>query len=45
VVAHEAPVSVDLEELRLEGASASRVDQLFTRLGFQTLRDRIERWA
>ncbi len=44
-VSHEAPVAADLDELRLDGARAARVDGLFGRLGFQTLRDRIELWA
>jgi len=45
VVAREAPVRADLGELELKGADAARVDPLFDRLGFERLRDRIERWA
>ncbi len=45
VIATDAPVAADLRELELRGADRERIDPLFERLGFQGLRDRIERWA
>lgn len=43
-VAAEAPVEADEESLRYRGADRDRVDLLFARLGFGTLRARIRRW-
>ncbi len=45
VIATEAPVRADLEQLKLDGADRGRVGALCERLGFESLRDRIERWA
>lgn len=43
-VAADAPVDVRLNGLRWRGADAARVDALFARLGFGTLRTRIPRF-
>ncbi|HVG08358.1 MAG TPA: 5'-3' exonuclease H3TH domain-containing protein [Thermoanaerobaculia bacterium] len=40
-VAADAPVKADLDDLAYEGADAARVDELFTRLGFKGIRDRV----
>ncbi len=45
LIAADAPVAANTDELRLEGADAERVDALFDRLGFEGLRERIRLWA
>jgi DNA polymerase-1 len=40
-VAADAPVEAGLDDLAYEGAHAERVDELFTRLGFKGIRDRV----
>ncbi len=45
VLARDAPVKADLEELRFAGAQRTEVDVLFERLGFRGLKERIESWA
>ena len=40
-VAADAPVEADLDDLAYKGAHAERVDELFTRLGFKGIRDRV----
>lgn len=40
-VAADAPVQADLDDLAYEGADPERVDELFTRLGFKGIRDRV----
>lgn len=40
-VAADAPVEADLDDLAYRGADPERVDELFTRLGFKGIRDRI----
>lgn len=44
-VARDAPAAATLEDLEWAGAVRSRVDTLFAELGFNTLKDRIPRWA
>ena len=39
--AMDAPVEAGLDDLAYEGAHAERVDELFTRLGFKGIRDRV----
>jgi 5'-3' exonuclease len=43
-IAYDAPATASLADLALHGADPAKVDPLFKRLGFETLRDRIERW-
>lgn len=43
-IACDAPATADLEALRLEGADPALVDPLFEKLGFGTIRERIQRW-
>jgi DNA polymerase I len=40
-VAADAPVEAGLDDLAYEGAHPGRVDELFTRLGFKGIRDRV----
>ena len=40
-VAADAPVEADLDDLAYEGADPERVDELFNRLGFKGIRDRV----
>lgn len=40
-VATDAPVEAGLDDLAYEGAHAERVDELFTRMGFKGIRDRV----
>jgi len=40
-VATDAPVKANLDDLAYEGADPGRVDELFTRLGFKGIRDRV----
>lgn len=40
-VAADAPVQADLDDLAYTGADPERVDELFTRLGFKGIRDRV----
>ena len=40
-VASDAPVEADLDDLAYEGADPERVDELFARLGFKGIRDRV----
>ena len=40
-VASDAPVKADLEALAYRGADPKRVDELFSRLGFKGIRDRV----
>ena len=40
-VAADAPVRADLEQLAYRGADTGRVDELFTRLGFKGIRERV----
>jgi DNA polymerase I len=39
--AADAPVEADLDDLAYNGAHTERVDELFTRLGFKGIRDRV----
>ena len=39
--AKDAPVEAGLDDLVYEGAHTERVDELFTRLGFKGIRDRV----
>jgi 5'-3' exonuclease len=45
VIAKDAPVKADIDRLEFRGADPALVESLFERLGFERLRDRIERWA
>lgn len=40
-VAADAPVEADLDDLAYRGADPERIDELFTRLGFKGIRDRV----
>ncbi|MFL6200025.1 MAG: 5'-3' exonuclease H3TH domain-containing protein [Thermoanaerobaculia bacterium] len=40
-VAADAPVAADLDDLAYEGADPERVDEIFARLGFKGIRDRV----
>lgn len=44
-VARDAPAEASLDDLRWDGAREQAVDDLFERLGFGGLKDRIPRWA
>ena len=44
-VARDAPAHSSLDDLRWDGAREPLVDELFQRLGFGGLKDRIPRWA
>ena len=44
-VARDAPAQADLDELAYRGADRERVEELFARLGFGAIRERIPRWA
>lgn len=43
-VAVDAPFTAELDELEHRGAEPEQVDELFERLGFQRIRERIPRW-
>jgi len=43
-VARDAPAEADLDALAYRGADPERLDPLFERLGFGTIRDRIPQW-
>lgn len=43
-IARDAPVHAELEDLRFVGADRQRVDDVFARLGFNSIRERIHRW-
>jgi DNA polymerase-1 len=43
-VAYDAPVDAELADLEWDGADAERLDALFEKVGFDTLRTRVTKW-